>query len=100
VLFDARYQQPEETGGPGEHFLPRHHEPGQRGTGRFPVLANLETSTGERDDFIDMLSTSAQALVEEIRSQQTLFAAEKHELAVQESPCDSLCAAAGSRFRV
>jgi signal transduction histidine kinase len=44
----------------------------------------------ERADFIRMLSVSARALVEEIRSQRTLLAAEKGELAVESTDCDSL----------
>lgn len=54
------------------------------------ALADDEMLPEERADFIAMLSVSARALVEEIRSHRTLLAAEKGELAVENSDCDSL----------
>jgi len=56
------------------------------------VLADEEMSPEERADFIGMLAVSARALVEEIRSQRTLLAAEKGDLAVTITDCDSLTA--------
>jgi len=53
------------------------------------VLADTETSVRDRDEFIGMLSFSSRALVEEIRSQRTLLAAEKNELAVERADCNS-----------
>ena len=58
--------------------------------GASSVLADEDMSPEERADFIGMLAVSARALVEEIRSQRTLLAAEKGELAVQSTDCDSL----------
>jgi signal transduction histidine kinase len=54
------------------------------------VLADEDMSPEERTDFIGMLAVSARALVEEIRSQRTLLAAEKGDLAVTSTICDSL----------
>jgi len=54
------------------------------------VLADADLSSEERADFIRMLSVSAHALVEEIRSQRTLLAAERGELAVRNTSGDSL----------
>jgi hypothetical protein len=54
------------------------------------MLASQECSPEERADFMGMLSVSARALMEEIRSQSTLLAAEKGDLAVNPSDCNSL----------
>jgi signal transduction histidine kinase len=54
------------------------------------LLSGEDTSPEERADFIGMLSVSARALVEEIRSHQTLLAAERGDLAVESRGCDSL----------
>ncbi|MGP8247172.1 MAG: sensor histidine kinase [Bryobacteraceae bacterium] len=54
------------------------------------ALADEDMSPEDRADFIRMLSVSAHALVEEICSQRTLLAAEKGELAVKNTDCDSL----------
>ena len=56
------------------------------------VLAGEDMSPGERAEFVGMLSVSARALVEEIRSQRTLLAAERGELAVEHTDSDSLAA--------
>jgi signal transduction histidine kinase len=54
------------------------------------LLADEEMSPVERADFVAMLSVSARALVEEIRSHRMLLAAEKGELTVERNACDSL----------
>jgi hypothetical protein len=54
------------------------------------MLAGEERSPGEHAEFMGMLSVSARALMEEIRSQCTLLAAEKGDLAVELADCDSL----------
>ena len=54
------------------------------------VLADLDMSPEERADFIGMLSVSARALVDEIRSHRTLLSAENGELAVEVADSDSL----------
>lgn len=54
------------------------------------ILADEDLSPAERTDFVAMLSVAARALVDEIRSQRTLLAAEKGELAVQSTDCESL----------
>jgi signal transduction histidine kinase len=53
------------------------------------VLAGEDISSAERAEFVGILSVSARALVEEIRSQRTLLAAEKGELTVEHRDCDS-----------
>jgi len=54
------------------------------------VLSGEDTSPEEQAEFIAMLSVSARALVDEIRSYRTLLAAEKGELAVAHTECESL----------
>ncbi len=54
------------------------------------ALAIGGMSPAEVDEFLDMLAISASALVDEIRSQRTLLAAENGELAVTRTACDSL----------
>ena len=54
------------------------------------LLSGGDMSPEERADFIGMLSVSARALVEEIRSHRTLLAAERGDLAVESKDCDSL----------
>ncbi|HLK63944.1 MAG TPA: HAMP domain-containing sensor histidine kinase [Bryobacteraceae bacterium] len=53
-------------------------------------LADEEMSPEERSEFVGMLSISARSLVEEIRSHRTLIAAEKGELTVKRTACNSL----------
>ncbi|MGJ5817199.1 sensor histidine kinase [Paludibaculum fermentans] len=54
------------------------------------VLAGEQMPQEEQAEFIEMLSTSAHALVEEIRSQRMLLSAERGDLAVVKSEVDSL----------
>jgi len=54
------------------------------------MLAEDDMTAEERSDFVGMLAVSAQALVDEIRSQRTLVAAENGELAVEITECDSV----------
>jgi PAS domain-containing protein len=54
------------------------------------VLAGADMSSQEHAEFVGMLSVSARALVGEIQSHRTLLAAEKGELTVERSDCDSL----------
>ena len=54
------------------------------------ILAGEGLAPQERSEFIGMLSVAAHALVEEIRCQRTLFAAETGELAVESAVCHSL----------
>ena len=54
------------------------------------LLEGEELSADERADFIGMLSVSARAMVDEIRSQRTLLAAERGDLAVESVDCDSM----------
>lgn len=54
------------------------------------LLAGDELSAEERAHFIRMLSVSARAMVDEIRSHRTLLAAENGDLAVENADCDSL----------
>jgi signal transduction histidine kinase len=54
------------------------------------LLAAGEVSPEESDGLVAMLSTSASALVAEIRSQRTLLDAEKGDLAVDPQACDAL----------
>jgi PAS domain-containing protein len=56
------------------------------------LLAGDDMSPGERAEFVGMLSVSARALVEGIRGQRTLLAAERGELTVERTDCDSLAA--------
>lgn len=56
------------------------------------LLADVDLSPEERADFIGMLSVSAHALVEEIRSQRTLLSAERGDLNVRKTACDSMMA--------
>jgi signal transduction histidine kinase len=56
------------------------------------LLADDDMSPGKRAEFIGMLSVSTRALVEGIRGQSTLLAAERGELTVERSDCDSLTA--------
>jgi hypothetical protein len=72
------------------------------------ILAGECLSPQERTEFIGMLSVSAHALVEELRSHRTLLAAETGDLAVERTVCHSLealqnaaiaCQASGSAER-
>lgn len=56
------------------------------------VLAAEQMPEEEQARFIEMLSSSAHALVEEIRSQRILLSAEKGDLAVVKTKVDSLAA--------
>lgn len=56
------------------------------------VLAGERMPEEEQAEFLQMLSTSSHALVEEIRSQRMLLSAERGELAVVKSEVDSLSA--------
>ena len=54
------------------------------------ILADEETPSAVRDRFTRLLSLSSRALVDEIRSQRTLLAAETGELDVENTDCESL----------
>jgi len=56
------------------------------------MLIEGDCSQEESAELMRMLSTSARALVEDVRSQRTLLAAERRELAVNVTACDSLAA--------
>ncbi|MGJ5814867.1 sensor histidine kinase [Paludibaculum fermentans] len=56
------------------------------------VLAGEQMPQEEQAEFIEMLSTSAHALVEEIRSQRMLLSAEQGDLSVVKAEVDSLTA--------
>ncbi|MBL0158979.1 MAG: histidine kinase [Bryobacterales bacterium] len=60
------------------------------------MLAEEDMTAEERSDFVGMLAVSARALVDEIRSQRTLLAAENGELAVEITECDSVEALKGA----
>ncbi|HEY3440875.1 MAG TPA: ATP-binding protein [Paludibaculum sp.] len=60
------------------------------------MLAEDDMTAEERSDFLGMLALSARALVDEIHSQRTLLAAEKGELAVEITECDSVEALKGA----
>jgi signal transduction histidine kinase len=60
------------------------------------LLAGEDLSAEERTHFIRMLSISARAMVDEIRSHRTLLDAENGDLAVEKADCDSLETLAGA----